>query len=225
MNILLKRGSRGVMVKKLQQLLKLYPDGIFGPLTEERVIEFQRENGLTVDGIVGPSTWSRLAGVALLPKSKRVITDIIIHCTATPEGQDYTVEQIRADHKARGFADVGYHYIIYRDGSIHLGRNIDIAGAHCKNHNSHSIGVAYVGGLEYKKGVPYKNLKAKDTRTPEQKTVLLNLLRQLRETYPSARIKGHRDYSPDKNKNGTVEPSEWIKSCPSFDIAKELSLL
>ena len=76
----------------------------------------------------------------------RTITEIIVHCSATPEGRDYTVAQIRQWHLQRGFRDIGYHYVIYRDGTIHTGRPVAQAGAHCTGHNAHSIGVCYIGG-------------------------------------------------------------------------------
>ena len=76
----------------------------------------------------------------------RKITQIIIHCSATPEGKDYTVADIDRWHKARGFKMIGYHYVIYRDGSIHTGRPLEMVGAHCKGHNAHSIGICYIGG-------------------------------------------------------------------------------
>ena len=225
---LYKRGSRGEAVKQIQKALNLYPDGIFGPFTEEAVEEFQKDNGLTVDGIVGPATLSKLLvdKVFTLKKSKRSITEIIIHCTATPEGRDYTVEQIRNDHvEGRGWSDIGYHYVIYRDGSIHNGRDVNIAGAHCTGHNTHSIGVAYVGGLENNPSIAYSKLKAKDTRTEEEKTALLSLLLDLRKLYPKAKILGHRDTSPDKNGNGIIEEWEWLKSCPSFNAQSEYRML
>ena len=208
--------------------LNLYPDRVFGPLTEERVKQFQKDHKLTPDGIVGPKTLALLipsvASTALkLKKSKRHIDWIVVHCTATPEGKDMTVEQIRKEHiKNRGFKDIGYHYVIYRDGSVHNGRDVDISGAHVTGYNSYSIGIVYVGGLEEQKpGVAYKDLKPKDTRTEAQKAALLALLVDLRKLYPKAKIQGHRDFSPDKNHNGTVEPSEWIKACPCFDAKSE----
>ena len=70
----------------------------------------------------------------------RNIKEIIVHCSATPEGEDFTVEQIRKMHLARGFSDIGYHYVIYRDGSIHKGRDEAKSGAHCTGHNTISIG-------------------------------------------------------------------------------------
>ena len=93
----------------------------------------------------------------------RTINEIIVHCTATPEGKDYTVDDITRWHKERGFKTIGYHYVVYRDGSVHEGRPLAEVGAHCKGHNAHSIGVCYVGGLTA------DGRKAKDTRTLDQK--------------------------------------------------------
>jgi len=143
--------------------------------------------------------------------NRRTITDIILHCTATPEGKAVTVAAIRAGHLARGFSDIGYHYIIDLDGTIRKGRDESKIGAHCTGHNAHSIGISYVGGLD-KDGNP------KDTRTPEQKAAMARLVKELLRRYPGAKVKGHRDYSPDLNGNGTVEPWEWIKSCPCFEV-------
>ena len=81
--------------------------------------------------------------------------------------------------------------------------------------------MAYIGGIENKPGVAYLKQKPKDTRTPEQKSALLNLLKELRKLYPYAKIIGHRDTSPDLNGNGIVEPCEFIKACPSFDAKTE----
>ena len=212
--MLLKKGSRGNDVRTLQKLLNLQPDGIFGILTEEAVKDFQRENGLKVDGIVGDATWARLTDASTLKTSKRSINEIIVHCTATKEGVNCDIDTIRKWHKARGFSDIGYHYVIYLDGSVHTGRDVNISGAHCLNHNTHSIGVCYVGGLD-------NNNKAKDTRTVKQKEALSKLLASLKILYPKARIIGHRDTSPDLNGNGLIEPNEWVKDCPSFDARKE----
>ena len=204
-----KKGSRGEIVKQIHKALHLYPDGIFGTLTEEAVKEFQKTNGLIVDGIVGPATIAYLIPLKL-KKSKRTIDEIIIHCSATPEGRDYTVEDIRRDHKKQGWSDIGYHYVIYRDGSIHEGRDVDLVGAHCsKNgHNQHSIGICYIGGVENKPNTPYALLKAKDTRTDAQKGALICLLYDLKKLYPKAQIWGHRDFDSGKE-------------CPSFDARNE----
>ena len=209
-----KRGSTGAVVKQIQKALKLISDGHFGPLTEEAVKDFQRENGLKVDGIVGPSTLSLLIPERL-KRSERKIPEIIIHCSATPDGKDYTVDDIRRWHKQRGYSDVGYHYIVYRNGILAQGRDVNIIGAHASGHNAHSIGICYIGGMSA------DNTRPEDTRTLRQKGRLLSLLVDLRKLYPNARIIGHRDLSEDKNGNGIIEPSEWMKACPSFDAKSE----
>lgn len=131
----------------------------------------------------------------------RIINEIIIHCSATPEGKDYTVEQIRQWHKQRGFSDIGYHYVIYRDGSIHSGRPIERIGAHCLKHNAHSIGVCYIGGVAKDGKTP------KDTRTNAQKESLIKLIKELKAKYPKATVHGHREYAN--------------KACPCFDAKSE----
>lgn len=135
----------------------------------------------------------------------RPINKIIVHCTATPEGRDVTVEEIDAWHRKRGFKSIGYHYVIYLDGSIHKGREDDKIGAHCVGYNSRSLGVCYVGGLAKDGKTP------KDTRTEEQKESLRKLLRMLKTKYPEARIFGHRDFA--------------AKACPCFDATKEYESL
>ena len=56
----LKRGSKGDSVRKLQALLGIIADGSFGPVTEDAVRSFQKQQGLVADGIVGVYTWDRL---------------------------------------------------------------------------------------------------------------------------------------------------------------------
>jgi N-acetylmuramoyl-L-alanine amidase len=202
----IKKGSKGEEVRVLQRRLHLAEDGIFGALTEEAVKEFQRSYGLVADGIVGQQTWqalgvSDLSSLHSVKKSKRAINEIIVHCSATPEGKDYTVADIKRWHIARGFKTIGYHYVVYRDGTIHEGRDINTAGAHCTGHNTHSIGVCYIGGCAADGKTP------KDTRTKEQKESLVWLLRELCDVYPNAVIHGHRDFAN--------------KACPSFDATKE----
>ena len=136
-----------------------------------------------------------------MEKTSRKITEIIVHCSATANDRDYTVDDINRWHRNRGFDCIGYHYVIYRDGSVHEGRDVDMVGAHCKGHNSHSIGVCYIGGLAS------DGKTAKDTRTGEQKESLRNLLSELMKLYHSAKIYGHRDFAK--------------KACPSFDAKKE----
>lgn len=204
----LKIGSKGDEVALLQKKLGIEPDGIFGKITEKAVKDFQTKHNLEPDGIVGEKTWAAL-GVASdnalnLKKSKRTITEIIVHCTATEEGKNFTVDEVRKWHIKRGFGDIGYNYLIYLDGSIHTGRNVDKSGAHTIGHNANSIGVCYVGGLD-------KNHKAKDTRTDEQKKSLLLLLKELKKLYPHATIHGHREFAN--------------KACPCFDAKTEYKSL
>jgi N-acetylmuramoyl-L-alanine amidase len=202
---LYKRGSRGEAVKQIQKALagaglKVITDGVYGTITEEAVREFQSKNGLKPDGIVGPATLAKLIP-ARLKRSKRTIKEIIVHCSATPEGKDYTVLDIRRWHKQQGWSDIGYHYVIYRNGHVEPGRNVDIAGAHCEGHNMHSIGVCYIGGMTRDGKNP------KDTRTLSQKAALLSLLLDLKKLYPQAKIYGHCDFSN--------------KACPCFDAKDE----
>lgn len=145
----------------------------------------------------------------------RNIKYIVIHCSATKEGRPVTVGDITKWHKARGYRTIGYHYVVYIDGSVHVGRSESEVGAHVQSHNSDSIGVCYVGGLDAAG-------KSKDTRTVVQKVALRSLIGRLKNKYPSAKIVGHRDLSPDRNGNGKVEKWEWLKDCPCFDVKDEL---
>jgi len=131
----------------------------------------------------------------------RTIKEIIVHCSATQEGKDFTIADIDRWHRQRGFTKIGYHYVIYRDGTIHVGRNESEVGAHCLGHNQNSIGICYIGGLSSDGKTP------KDTRTDAQKKALTTLLQALKKKYPSASIHGHRDFAK--------------KACPSFDATKE----
>jgi len=131
----------------------------------------------------------------------RDIKKIIVHCTATPEGRDVKIAEVKRWHvEERGWSDIGYHWLIELDGAIEKGRLEHIQGAHAKGHNSTSIGVCYVGGVD-------SNMKAKDTRTDKQKTALHCLVEDLRGRYPKAEVIGHRDVSS--------------KDCPSFDAKEE----
>lgn len=146
----------------------------------------------------------------------RTIAEIAVHCTATPAGREQSVADITRMHRARGFATIGYHYLVGLDGTVHTGRPVDQVGAHVESHNLRSIGVAYVGGLAV------GGKRAEDTRTPAQRTALRALLAQLLRRFPTIRsIKGHRDYSPDLDHDGQIEPNEWIKQCPCFDAIPE----
>ena len=152
------------------------------------------------------------------------IDAIVIHCSATREGQDVRAADIDKWHKERGFACIGYNYVIDLDGTVELGRPLTRDGAHCntagtsgKAYNKHSIGICYVGGLD-------KYGRAKDTRTAAQKRALAALVYRLLKEYPITDVLGHRDASPDRNGDGTISSNEWIKECPCFDVRKEFPL-
>ena len=151
----------------------------------------------------------------------RKLVEIAVHCTGTEEGVEVTIEDIDKWHKARGFNKqkasghyCGYHYVIALDGTIMTGRFLSEVGAHVKDHNSKSIGVCYVGGLD-------TNGKDKDTRTDEQKETLIWLIGKLKAAFNINKVQGHRDYSPDTNGNGIIDSFERIKSCPCFDAIPE----
>ncbi len=131
----------------------------------------------------------------------RTINKIIIHCTATRASQDCTVQLIDQWHRQRGFDGIGYHYVIYRDGSVHEGRPLSKVGAHCTGQNSDSIGIAYCGGVAEDGTTP------QDNRTDAQKATLKRLIAELRQAYGNIPVYGHRDFA--------------TKACPSFDATKE----
>lgn len=131
----------------------------------------------------------------------REITEIIVHSTATPKGMNATAQDIDRWHRQKGYDCIGYHFVILRNGQIERGRNIEAIGAHCKGHNSNTIGVAYVGGLDEDK-------QSADTRTGAQKIALNVLIADLVKQYPTiCKISGHRDYCNT--------------ACPSFDASAE----
>lgn len=132
----------------------------------------------------------------------RKINNLVIHCSATKEGQDFHAADIDKWHKAQGWQCIGYHYVIDLDGTIEKGRDESVAGAHVSGHNSDSIGICYIGGLD-------KNGKSKDTRTEKQKDSIIRLLFQLLCKYPEADILGHRDFPNVK------------KDCPCFEVRKD----
>ena len=133
----------------------------------------------------------------------RNIERVILHCSATREGEHFTADTIRAWHLARGWRDIGYHYVVLLDGTVESGRPISDIGAHVKGHNQDSIGICYIGGLDIS-GHP------KNTMTREQKYSIKRLCRSLCITLNKPlTLHGHREYSS--------------KACPSFEIAEEFN--
>ena len=131
----------------------------------------------------------------------RIITLIIIHCSAVGPGQQSSASDIDRWHRARGWKGIGYHYVVRRDGTIEEGRPLEQVGAHCQYHNRHSIGVCYEGGLDIT-GHPA------DTRTEAQKAAMRELLERLHEQFPKAMIVGHNVFNT-------------MKACPCFNALRE----
>lgn len=130
----------------------------------------------------------------------RAIDKIILHCSATREGKNFTNEDIERWHVERGFRKIGYHFVVYLDGSVHKGRDISEVGAHCRGHNENSIGICYIGGLD-------SNGKPNDTRTEAQKKSLVNLVEELKLQFPKATVHGHKEFAN--------------KACPCFEVKNE----
>lgn len=205
-------------VKHVQKQFGLVVDGKVGPQTREALKQAmtpikpgqpepdKSAMATPVDRLQVPGNDNKAApppNVASLQllDTARFIDTIYVHCAATPEGKDFTVADIRAWHKARGFSDTGYHYIVYRDGRIMLGRPVGQVGAHVSGHNTGSIGIAYIGG------VSLDGKTAKDTRTPAQISSLLWLTQQLAIKHKVKRVRGHNAVSN--------------KACPSFRVEND----
>lgn len=133
----------------------------------------------------------------------RKIDLIVIHCSATRMTRPFPPEALEACHRSLGFLTTGYHYYITRDGVIHPCRPEEMAGAHARRFNAHSLGVCYEGGLDAQ-GRPA------DTRTEAQKRSMLQLIGRLKADYPRADIVGHRDLPGVR------------KACPCFDVKQWL---
>lgn len=142
----------------------------------------------------------------------RNIKYIAVHCTASH--QSMTIEGLKQEFKRKGWVNPGYHYVVIPDGKISQLLDEDKVSNGVKGFNSVSINVAYIGGID-------TNGKPIDNRTDEQKASLRSLLKMLHKKYPTAVIQGHRDFSPDLNKDGKITPNEWMKSCPCFNAKEE----
>ncbi len=133
-------------------------------------------------------------------KELKSVDYLVVHCSVTKEDVDIGVEEIRRWHRQRNFFDVGYHYVIRRDGTLEKGREDNVPGAHARGFNDKSLGICLVGGVESDGKTPEQNF------TPEQYETLKGLLFDLRDDHPGATVLGHRDL-PNVN-----------KACPSFDM-------
>ena len=130
---------------------------------------------------------------------------IFVHCSATKPNLDVGAKEIREWHLNRGWRDIGYNYVIRRDGRIEGGRDLDgdgdymeEVGAHVRGYNSNSIGICLVGGVDWK-GKPDFNF------THKQMAALYDLVYSMKKKFPDALVLGHRDKD---NK----------KACPCFDV-------
>ena len=130
----------------------------------------------------------------------RSVDFLVVHCAATKETMDIGVEEIRKWHRQRGWLDIGYHYVIKRDGTVEDGRPRTAPGAHARGFNHVSIGICLVGGVESDGKTPESNF------THAQWDALASLISDLSEMHPRAEVLGHRDL-PNVN-----------KACPSFDV-------
>lgn len=142
----------------------------------------------------------------------RNIKYIAVHCTAGSQKQ--TIGDLRTEFKRKGWKNPGYHYVVAADGTVTQMLDEAKVSNGVKGYNSISVNVAYIGGID-------ANGKAVDNRTEAQKKSLRVLLGVLHKHYPKAVIQGHRDFSPDTNHNGKVDPWEWIKQCPCFNAKDE----
>lgn len=158
---------------------------------------------------------------AYRPTARR-IDGIVIHCSDNLPTSKITAEDLDREHRRRGWNGIGYHFVILPDGTIETGRPLETPGAHVSGYNNHTIGICYIGGRNPEATGPADRYA--DTRTPEQKESLRWLITAIRSHLPhggTMTVKGHRDYSPDQNRNGVIERFEFIKECPCFDVSSE----
>lgn len=135
----------------------------------------------------------------------------VLHVSATKMSQDFTFEDCRNYHvNVKRWSDIGYHFYIEKSGEIHKGRPLNRNGAHVRGHNSGTIGICCEGGI-LENGAPG------DTMNDLQKLAVEGLLLALKKGNPQMKVTGHRDYSPDLNGNGIIEPFEFMKACPCYD--------
>lgn len=192
-------------IKVWQKELNLEQTGEFdGPTlaASRRAAGFEawkpRENGTEGMELAPPNI-----GDYVWTPPERFVNELIWHCAATPEGKWITVEDIDRWHRQRDFAEIGYHAVVYLDGTIHHGRSIEKQGAHTKDHgkNRNTLGFCYIGG------VTTNGQLAKDTRTPDQRASMLWLTQQVIKDPRIKQVSGHNQYAN--------------KACPSFDVRKD----
>jgi len=140
-------------------------------------------------------------------------TEIVVHCSATLAEQNINAALIRAWHKGKGWSDIGYHFVIKRDGTIEVGRPLTRMGAGVKGHNNYTFHICLIGGLNAAG-------KPADSFNKAQFKSLRVLCDGLKFKFKITAVKGHRDYSPDLNKDGVITKNEWLKICPCFEVGE-----
>jgi N-acetylmuramoyl-L-alanine amidase len=175
----------------------------------------------------------------------RSINLIVIHCSATPDGVRLARGKqppnvvIDGWHKQRGFrrdseaqresqtsdlGSIGYHFVIDLDGRVYPGRSLIEPGAHAAGFNASSIGICLVGTERYT-ALQFVALASLVRSLASDLSVHLTPPTMLRRAGGAGLhgICGHRDLSPDQNRNGVIEPAEWVKICPGFNVAAWLA--
>lgn len=207
---LIQRGSIGASVRKWQQFLNIKDDGIFGNGTTKATIEWQEKNGLVADGIVGKLSIQKAEeqGFEKQAEYTRDVNEVIVHITASNDNA--TVEQIRAGHLARGFSDIGYHWIVDREGVVHKGRDESIIGSHVAGYNADTIGISYIArGSDTDQNGEYGKYMTESQRIAFEKKIADILTRYKLEIKD---VSGHNQYNLGK-------------ACPCFKVNKHPEFL
>lgn len=207
---LIQRGSIGAGVKKWQEFLGIKADGIFGNGTTKATIEWQEKNGLVADGIVGKLSFlkAETLGFEKQPEYTRDINEVIVHITASNDNA--TVADIRAGHLARGFSDIGYHWIVDRAGVVHKGRDESIIGSHVAGYNADTIGISYIArGADGDQNGEYGKYMTESQRIALEKKIADILTRY---KLGIKDVSGHNQYNLGK-------------ACPCFKVNKSPEFL
>ncbi|PMG37697.1 N-acetylmuramoyl-L-alanine amidase [Vibrio splendidus] len=160
--------------------------------TEEQANSEKRSPSLEPCFSLAPYSFSLVSVLLRLPQCP-AFSFITVHCSATPPKQDVDVAEIRRWHKKKGWRDVGYHFVIRRNGDVELGRPLSQTGAHVKGHNKGNIGVCMVGGCN-------TELQPEDNFTLAQRKALFGLVAALQEQFliSDESVKGHKDWGVNK---------------------------
>ncbi len=131
---------------------------------------------------------------------------LVIHCSATRAIQDVGAKDIRRWHvEGNGWSDIGYHFVIRRSGKVETGRPLESIGTHVQGHNTDSIGICLVGGLNN------ATFKPENNYTVQQRDALKKLLASLLKKYPRAKVLGHRDFSGVQKACPCFNAKPWAK--------------